>query len=193
MKLNPLAIIIFTILISSLHMIAPDHWVPLNVLSIRRRFNYSTIMLISGLLGFLHSFVSVLLSLVLVYIGLNFFNFIDIKYFSVSIIFVVCIYILLSSLREVKENRNVEATSLIVSVLPDPAILPLIISSSSMGLQFLLLIIILFIITSTISLSLVTSLVNKGFLKALSRLKPYLIDYLIVSILIITAAYILLG
>ncbi|MGC9134841.1 MAG: hypothetical protein ACP5GV_06175 [Caldisphaera sp.] len=41
-----------------------------------------------------------------------------------------------------------------------------------MGLQFLLLIIILFIITSTISLSLVTSLVNKGFLKALSKLKP---------------------
>ncbi|WP_048816774.1 hypothetical protein [Caldisphaera lagunensis] len=186
-----LILIISIILIASIHMIAPDHWMPLTVLSIKRSYSLGNIVFISALIGFLHSFISIIISLLILYLGLSLLNFTDLKYFSLALIFIVCIYFLVGLFKERKESNTLENSSLMVSILPDPAIIPFIINSSILGMNFLIFSIILFISISSLALAFISVLVNRGIIKALSKLKPYYADYLIIIILIITAIYIL--
>ncbi|AFZ70773.1 hypothetical protein Calag_1051 [Caldisphaera lagunensis DSM 15908] len=191
MNIMDLILIISIILIASIHMIAPDHWMPLTVLSIKRSYSLGNIVFISALIGFLHSFISIIISLLILYLGLSLLNFTDLKYFSLALIFIVCIYFLVGLFKERKESNTLENSSLMVSILPDPAIIPFIINSSILGMNFLIFSIILFISISSLALAFISVLVNRGIIKALSKLKPYYADYLIIIILIITAIYIL--
>jgi nickel/cobalt transporter (NicO) family protein len=54
------------------HAILPDHWVPLAVLGRTRRYPLSRVARLSGLAGFAHVLVSVLLGGVIIAIGLQF-------------------------------------------------------------------------------------------------------------------------
>lgn len=185
---------IFFILISAalgaLHMIAPDHWIPLTVISLKEHYNSSKIATLSLLIGLLHGFTSVILSLFVVFIGIYLLPVYYIKVVSILLITAVCIYILLNALREGKSSTTATKTSVIISVLPDLAVLPIIFYSVKFGKIYLISVSLIYILSSMISITSVILLSNKGFSIGLSKVDPRNIDYIMIVMLSFTAMYI---
>lgn len=187
---SPPVFISIAILVASLHMIAPDHWLPLTALSIKRGYGNRRILLISAVLGFLHGSTSVILSLAALFIGVAIFGLNALKEISIVILIAVAIYMLIQTVRERRGSESVENTSLLVSILPDPVLLPIIIASYPLGNIVLGAIGISFILASTLALLVVTEGVLIGMARSLSRLKPVTVDYVVIIALVLTAFYI---
>ncbi len=71
---SPLVFVAISVVVASLHMIAPDHWLPLTALSLKRKYGKGRVLEISAVLGILHGSTSVILSLVALFLGLSFFG-----------------------------------------------------------------------------------------------------------------------
>ncbi|MCL5874514.1 MAG: hypothetical protein M1161_04155 [Candidatus Thermoplasmatota archaeon] len=178
------------VIVASLHMIAPDHWLPLTALSLKRGYKKRRVLGISTLLGFLHGSTSVVLSLFALFLGVSIFGLNALKEVSIVVLVVVAIYILVNTIREGRENKNIENTSLLVSIFPDPVLLPIIIASFHFGSTEIAAISITFVITSVVALLIVLAVVMKGVARSLSRLKPSTVDVFVVAALFLTAIYI---
>ncbi len=96
MPYQPVFFIVISATLGALHMIAPDHWIPLTVISLKEHYNSSKIATLSLLIGLLHGFTSVTLSLFVVFIGIYLLPVYYIKVVSILLITAVCIYILLT-------------------------------------------------------------------------------------------------
>ena len=187
---SPSVFIAIAVLVASLHMIAPDHWLPLTALSIKRGYGKRRVLLISAVLGFLHGSTSVILSLAALLIGVVIFGLNELKEISIVILVAVAIYMLIQTVRERKGSEGVENTSLLVSILPDPVLLPIIIASYPLGNIELGAIGASFILSSALALPVVTGGVLIGAGSGLSRLKPATVDYVVIIALVLTAFYI---
>ena len=187
--------LVFFIMISAtlgaLHMVAPDHWVPLTMISLKEHYNGGKITFLSLSIGFLHGFSSVILSLFVIFIGIYFFPTYYIKIVSIFIIIAVCIYILFNSLVEGRTSTTAAKPTIIISVLPDLAVLPIIFYSVKFGNVYLLFISFIYILSSMISITFVILLSNKGLSRGLSQVDPRYFDYMMVIMLAFTAVYIL--
>jgi len=190
---NPvLVLVLIATLLSILHMIAPDHWMPLTALSLKKSFSSEKSRAIAFLLGFIHGITSTALALLVVFFGIYAFGTKEIRIASVIIIVVVAAYILINSIKESHEKRGFENTSLLVSVFPDPAFLPILLAASGYGFFSISLISAVFIISSAVFLLLIVALVNIGLIKGLSRVSPTTVDRIVVIALLLTAVYIYL-
>jgi len=160
--------------------------------AISERYSREKVTGISLLIGFLHGLLSTILSLFVVIVGVYFLPFYEIKMISILLIITACFYILLGALRESGSSSKVAGASVIASVLPDFAALPIIFYSINFGSVYLLSISLIYIASCMISIAFVISLSNKGLSKRLSKVDPRDFDYIVIFVLALTAAYIYL-
>ena len=185
-----LYLILITLTLATLHMIAPDHWMPISIISAKRKYLSAQTDAYSFSIGFAHGLLSALLALGIAYLGVSLIGYNQVRIGSVILLAAVCIYIFANVLKEKKNSESVENTSLIVSFIPDPAFLPIVLASVIYGGIFVGTLSLLFIFAGGISLMIVTSFARKGMLKALEKVDPVNIDYVVILVLAITAIFI---
>ncbi|MCL4480512.1 MAG: hypothetical protein M1113_03385 [Candidatus Thermoplasmatota archaeon] len=185
-----LYLVFITLILAILHMLAPDHWIPLSILSAKRKYSNGRTAYYGFAIGTVHGILSSALALVIAFLGISFLGYGKIKIASIVLLAAVCVYILLNAFKERKAERNVENTSLLVSIIPDPAFLPIILSSAIFGYFFISFISVLFVVAGGLSLLVVTLLAHKGMLKSLEKVRPDNVDYVVVAVLLLTALFI---
>jgi len=188
-------LIIAAITLGILHMTAPDHWAPVTALLLRRRYRDQFIAGIALVIGALHGLSSLALSLLVLLIGMRFIPFHYINTASIVLLILVSIYILLSALHEHdgSVNESFSLTAVVtVSSLPDPALIPIVLSVSTYGSLYTLLAGVAYTLASMSSVTLVVLLINRGLLRTLSTVNPRYMDYAAAATLLLTALYIYL-
>ncbi|MCL4314701.1 MAG: hypothetical protein M1454_03120 [Candidatus Thermoplasmatota archaeon] len=183
-------LLMITAVIATLHMIAPDHWIPISALASKRHYAFSRTAATSFSIGTAHGLTSTILSLLVGYLGIYIFGVAYVKLGSVILLVAVSVYIVINSFLERKAKEVVENTSLVVSFLPDPAFLPIILLATGLGNIFVAELSIFFIGLSGIALLTVVLLVRISLFRRIEKLEPYLIDYIVSAVLIGTAAFI---
>jgi hypothetical protein len=190
-----IVLMVAAITLGILHTIAPDHWAPVTALSLRRRYRDQFIAGIALVIGALHGLSSLALSLLVLFIGMRFIPLYYINTASIVLLILVSIYILLGALHEHDKNIN-ESFSLTavvtVSSLPDPALIPIVLSVLTYGSLYTLLAGVAYTLASMSSVTLVVLLINRGLLRTLSMVNPRYIDYAAAVILLLTALYVYL-
>ena len=188
-------ILTISIIIASVHMLAPDHWAPLAALSASRKYSRSRTSRIALLLGTGHAGISVAVGALVVLLGLVLSSFYSNAIFiaTESTLLLVAAYFLLNGYSERKETGKSEVyenSVLLVSIFPDFAIIPFMVYAFAMGSLKFSLIIIVFILSSALSLMIVTILSKRALGKIISGIKPNIMDYVISLILVLTAIFI---
>jgi hypothetical protein len=180
------------IALSALHMVAPDHWVPLTVTSHRNQLTRSRTYLLAFTIGLGHGVSSAALSLVIALVGSLFFPAYYVTLFAVVILLVIAFYILVKAARESKAGTKVGSVSMVVSVIPDPALVPFILVANGFGAAYTFAVLAGFIVAAVASLVLVTFLATMGLSRALSKVRPQYVDYLVALALVMVAVFIYL-
>ncbi|KAA8921856.1 hypothetical protein [Thermoplasma sp.] len=188
--INLLYILASVIVLASLHMIAPDHWLPLAALSARRRMRSSMSAAIASALGLAHSLLSLALSFAIIFLGMYFLGLVHFRIIAIAIIAVVCVYMFVNTIVESKKHGRIEESALTVSVLPDPTVLPFIVAAGLYGPSGIVYASISFVFASVVALALISYAANRGLVSGLRNLNPITIDRIVILILIITAVYI---
>lgn len=192
-----IALLILSVVLASLHMLAPDHWAPLTTLSDRHNYSASRTAATAGALGFFHGVTSAVVAMTAAFVGIylvhSFIQYLKIA--SISILCAVGIYFLLEGRRESEaaalDGTRKDFAVLAVSVLPDLSFLPILLTGAALGTQDLTTIVGAFIAASCISLVLVVHSARKGLSIALSRISPRFYDYAIAAMLFGTAIFLL--
>jgi hypothetical protein len=187
---TPSVLLVVVIALSALHMVAPDHWVPLTVTSHRSRHTRSRTVLLASGIGLGHGVSSAILSLAIAAVGSLFFPAYYVDLFSVALLVVIAIYIVVNARMEAKEGTEVGSVSLLVSVIPDPALVPFILVAERFGPGYTYLLLFAFVAAAVASLVLVISLATMGLARALARVSPQYVDYLVALALVLVAAFI---
>jgi hypothetical protein len=188
--INFVYLIVSIVILASLHMVAPDHWLPLTAISIKRKLNATNSAFIASGIGLAHSILSLVLSFAIILFGMYFFGPGSFKNIAIVIIAIVCIYMFSNTMIESRRTNRIEDTALTVSVLPDPAILPFIVTAGFYGYTGLFYASITFVVVSAASLAFISYSANIGLISRLRDLKPVTIDRVVIIILIVTAIYI---
>ncbi len=190
----PVTIIGISILLATMHMVAPDHWTPILSYSARNRLDRRKTGIISLSLGLIHGIFSAIISFLIVIIGITFFPEFYIKILTVGILASVAIYIFLNANLEERKNsdKTVNRSILLVSIIPDPAIVPIILIATIYGMQFVYVTLLLFVIASATALLCVTLLLSKYLITRIKTFTPKKIDYMVSLILIGTMLFVLL-
>ena len=178
------------IALSAIHMVAPDHWIPLAVSSHRNRLAKSRTYLLASAIGLGHGLSSAVLSLVIAAVGSLFFPAHYVDLFAVALLLVIGLYVIVKATREAREGSKAESVSLLVSVIPDPALVPFILVADGFGVTYTYLMIGAFVVAAVASLVLVVFLATMGLSRALSRVRPEYVDYLVGLALVLVAVFI---
>ena len=193
--LLPVAIVGLSILIAVLHMVAPDHWTPILSYSLHKKFKSKETGVLSFGLGLIHGIFSSILSFAIAILGMYFFPQFDIKIFAVALLVFVAAYIILNARHEEKSQESkgneIEKSILLVSIIPDPAIVPIILIAVVYGMHFVYITMSLFVLSSALALLLITLVLSKFLMKKLATLTPKKIDYLVAIILLLTTVFVL--
>lgn len=193
--LVPAAIVSLAIIIAILHMIAPDHWTPIISYAIKNRYTKKKTGAVSLSLGILHGLFSSVLSFTIVIFGIHFIPDIYLRLFVVSILLFVSFYIIINARHEAHENRMpepIKKTILLTSIIPDPAIVPVILMGLTYGMGFIFNTIYVFIIISGLTLFSITIFLHKILFNKINSLSPQKIDYLVALILLVTVVFVIL-
>ena len=188
--LLPVTILLTTAVLAFMHMLAPDHWTPILSYSLKNKVNRKKTGVISLYLGFLHGLFSALLSLLIVFIGIYFFPTYYVRIFSILLLVFIAIYIIINAHFENENDRSISRSMLLVSVIPDPAIVPFILLAIIYGVSFVYTTVVLFIVISTISLFIVTIGLSNIIKSKINKITPKNVDYLVSLILLLTAIFI---
>lgn len=182
------------VILGSLHMIAPDHWVPLMVVS--RKLKYSDTKTYSNAagLGALHAITSEAVAGVALFIGIylvkSFLRYLEIA--SIVLLVIVGVYFLLNGYAEPDQEDGYSASSIRsiigISAFPDFALIPIMLAVAPLSLISVFTILIVFVLVSGFSLFVMIYGALKGFSIALEKLPPRYIDYVMGMVLFITAA-----
>jgi hypothetical protein len=187
---TPQFLLTVVVTLSALHMLAPDHWVPITVASHRRGFSRTRTYLLAASIGLGHGVSSAILSFAIAIIGALFFPVYYVNLFAVLLLVVVAVYIVVNAIRNVKEGTKVQSVSMLVSVIPDPALVPFILLASGFGTLYSLALLSAFVIAAIVSVTVVVFLASIGLSKALVKIQPQYVDYLVAIALILVAAFI---
>lgn len=184
------------LLLGGLHMIAPDHWVPLTVVSGRLNYSRRKIILSAAMLGALHSVTSEAISGVALVIGILLFrSYITYtEILSVALLAAVGVYFIVNGYTEKEPESGYAIASvksiLAISVFPDFALIPIMLASSALSVPEIALILAAFTIISTVSLTAMAYVSTAGLAMALENVPPRYIDYVMGLVLIATAGII---
>jgi putative Mn2+ efflux pump MntP len=193
-----LVLVSTAILVALFHMIAPDHWVPLLIISKTRNYTWKSKYATAVLLGLGHSGSSFLVAVLALFVGVvvlkssvNILT--DI---SILLMFIIAAYFIINGLREARESNDelMSRSALAVSAFPDLAFLPIFIAASGLGRTDTEYITAIFIAVTTLTLTAVVWLTSS--LPGTDRLKNMpgrYTDYLIGLILVVTGVLIYLG
>ena len=182
-------------LIAIFHMIAPDHWLPLTVISEAKRFSSLKKYSFTAVIAFLHGAFSSAVALAFLYAGLVFLGRYvkDLTIFGLVLLVAAGTYFIINGYMEKNSSRVAGNASLAVGTFPDLAIVPLLLSAPTLSAYQIALIITSFILAGIASLTAVVF--SASFLTdfALKRLKPAYFDYAVGLTLLVTAVLVYLG
>ncbi len=182
-----LLITLFSIvaLIAFLHMLAPDHWLPLIILSAKRKFSTGRKYIYSFGIGTIHALSSISLSFIVSFFIYSYIV-IAIKiiiYIAMAFLIIIGLYFIINGYRE--NEMNFESSNILgVSIIPDIAVFPIILISFGYSMYDTEEIILLFYLVSIITLLTITYLATISIGNFLQRIKPKYSDYIIGIILI---------
>ncbi|MHB8361917.1 MAG: hypothetical protein ACYDAO_10410 [Thermoplasmataceae archaeon] len=183
-------LLFLSIIIALVHMVAPDHWVPL--IAISKKNNYTEFKkygMASGIAGG-HAVISGAIAFLILVLGLTFLKSYtnDLIYLSIFLLLIVGLYFIFNGLHESKEvDRKIENSIIAVSIFPDLAIVPIIVSASVLPFSEIIIIFIGFLIASIISLNIMIYVSSLAIGDKFSSMKPENMDYVIGGLLLITA------
>ncbi|MCL4343651.1 MAG: hypothetical protein JRN26_00185 [Nitrososphaerota archaeon] len=182
-------------LIAVFHMLAPDHWLPVTIISETRRFSNAKKYSITASIALLHGTLSSAIALAILYVGLVFLKQFDryIIFSGLILLIIVGAYFVVNGFLERNADSIAGNASIAVSALPDFAIIPLLLSGSSFSLYQIGLIIAIFISAGIASLLAVVAAASFATGFALRKLSPAYFDYIIGAIMFITAASLYFG
>jgi hypothetical protein len=176
--------------LSALHMLAPDHWIPITIASHRKNFSRMRTLVLAAAIGLGHGVSSAILSLAIAVVGSLFFPSYYVDLFAVLLLIAVAIYIIIKATRDANEGTKIESVSVLVSIIPDPALVPFILIANSFGTLYSLTMITAFVLAAVVSVTIVVYLASIGLSKALSKFRPQYVDYLVALALILVAAFV---
>lgn len=185
-----LLLVIAALSVSSLHMVAPDHWLPLTVISSARTYSDRRKYATAAALGFAHAGTSIAVAMAVFYAGMALIhNYIgDLILAGQVLLVLIGIYFMINGYREKEgESTVTEVSALSVSAFPDFALLPIVVSSAPLSNSQIGIILLLFFLASGISLTAMVFAAEKSLGKAISRVPPKYLDYVIGGVLMLTA------
>lgn len=188
-----IVLLVVSILVSAFHMLAPDHWVPLTVISSTRKYSRTRTYTMGAALGFTHAATSIIVAVSIYYAGLvlihNYVN--DLIIFGQVFLVIIGIYFIINGYRETpfSESGITDTSVISLSAFPDLSLMPIIISAASLQTIQISAILIVFAVSSTISLTAMAMLADKSLGRILSKVPPKYVDYLIGAVLIATALF----
>ncbi len=180
-------------LIALTHMIAPDHWLPLISLKAKRNYSRSRTTSLSAAIGILHGVSTSALSALIVFAGTLYLSVLLLRAASVALLIVVALYISVSAFIKKVGIAEIQQASLFASIIPDPALVPIFLTSASFGLAFTGVLIAVFVVVTTLTIIAVVYLTSLGMLAILKRIAPEMMEYTISAMLLLVAAYVLLS
>ncbi len=192
------AILALAVVLAGLHMLAPDHWIPLTVISTRLRFSRRRTYAMSAFLGILHAGTSATLALIALFIGTIVAGKYEdyLNYGAIILLVIVGLYFIATGYSERDANDDISGASistvLSISIFPDFALLPIILAGASLSPVDLGAVIAAFALASALSLTIVVYGTMKSFAKGLEKIPPRYIDYIMGAILLATAAFVVL-
>ena len=177
-------------------MIAPDHWVPLTVVSKKLNYSGKKIYTSAAMLGMLHALTSEAIAGLSLLIGMflvkSYIRYMEIA--SVLLLIVVGISFIVNGYTEEEPESGYSVASiksiLAVSAFPDFALIPIMLACSALDAVSILWILVAFITISSISLTIMVYGSSKGLSKTLEKVQPGYIDYIMGLILFVTAGII---
>lgn len=177
-------------LVAVFHMMAPDHWLPVTIISETRGFSMAEKYSVTASIALLHGSLSSAIALAILYVGLVFLGrFVQyITFAGLALLVVVGAYFVVNGYMERNAGSVAGNASLAVSVLPDFAIIPLLLSGSTLSFYQIGVIIAIFISAGIASLLAVVAAASFATGFALRKLNPAYFDYVIGLILFVTAA-----
>ncbi|MCL5954786.1 MAG: hypothetical protein M1507_01545 [Candidatus Thermoplasmatota archaeon] len=179
--------------VSSLHMIAPDHWLPLTVISSAKAYSSTKKYGVAAGLGFAHAATSIVVAMAIFYAGLVLIHsYVSYLLLAGEVLLVIIgLYFIINGYRESHEETSFSETSAIsVSAFPDLALLPIVISAATLSNLQIGTILLVFFLASGVALTAMVFIAGKGLGKAISKVPPKYMDYLIGGVLIATAVFI---
>lgn len=182
-------IVLLAIVLASLHMVAPDHWVPISVLSSKRGYSQLKSSAMSLGIGISHGIISAALAFAVAFLGFNLLGSGLLNDAAIILLVSVSIYIFINALRERDERRTIENSSLTVSFFPDPAFLPILLLAIGKGYFFSGIVSLVFIVVSGAMLLLVVFVFRKSLFSRMKNMEPTHIDYVVVLVLLLTALF----
>ncbi len=122
-------------MVAVFHMMAPDHWLPITIISETRGFSKAEKYGITASIALLHGALSSAIALAILYVGLVFLGkFVQyITFAGLLLLVVVGAYFVINGYLERNAGSIAGNASVAVSVLPDFAIIPLLLSGSALG------------------------------------------------------------
>lgn len=187
-------LLLVALVISAVHMVAPDHWLPLTVIATARSYSSSRRYGIAAVIGVTHAGTSIVVGSVFLLAGYVLIH----SYFKYLVLLgevllvAIGLYFIINGYRE-KEDQNAtisETSALSVGAFPDLSLIPIVISAASLNLSQISIIFVIFTVSSCISLIAMVYIAEKSIGKALSKVPPKYMDYIIGGVLIATAAFI---
>jgi hypothetical protein len=185
------------VLLGGLHMIAPDHWAPLAAVSWKLKYTRRKTYLTAATLGAIHAITSEAVAGIVLLIGIIFIHsyltYVDAA--SIILLFAIGVYFFINGMTEKglkNEQSNAPVRSVLaISAFPDLALVPIILAGSGLPYFEIVLILIVFVIISSISLTLMSYISTRGLSATMEKIPPRYIDYVMGMILFITAIVII--
>ena len=182
------------IALGGLHMIAPDHWVPLMVVSRKMNYSRGKTYVNGAALGGLHAITSEALAGIALVVGVflvkSFLHYLEIA--SIALLVIVGIYFIYNGYTEENPEEGYTSSSvksiIAISAFPDFALIPVMLAASPLPYQDIVVVLSAFILISALSLTVMVMAAAKGISKALENLHPRYIDYIMGIVLFITSA-----
>ena len=191
-----LLLLIVAIAVAGLHMAAPDHWVPLITVSIGRNYSRRRTYEMAAAIGLGHGSSSAFIAVVALSAGLTFLGpFVsDLFYVSEGLLVIIGIYFILIGYREDgrKNSPGAGNSLLLVSIFPDLALMPILLSGAGLPLYQISAVLLSFIAATVLSLTLIIGFSGSQIGLRLSRLKSNRMDYAIAAMLFGTALFLFL-
>lgn len=187
-----LLMMLVALFVSSIHMVAPDHWLPLSVIASARSYSPSKKYVAAAALGFAHAGTSIAIAIAVFYAGIVLIH----QYLGYLILVgqvllvIVGIYFIINGYREGREEETsfTETSAISISAFPDFSLLPMVISAASLSTLQISGILAVFALSSGLSLMAMVFVAEKSLGKALAKIPPKYMDYVIGAVLILTAA-----
>ncbi len=184
------------IALGGLHMIAPDHWVPLMVVSRKMNYSRGKTYASGAALGGLHAITSEALAGIALVVGVllvkSFLHYLEIA--SIILLVTVGIYFIINGYAEENPGEGYTSSSVksivSISAFPDFALIPVMLAASPLSYADIAVVMVAFILISAFSLAVMVVAAEKGISRALENMPPRYIDYIMGVVLFITSAII---